>query len=92
MIIVTGGAGFIGANLVRALNAAGETDILVVDSLARNADKFANLSDLQIADFEDKQRFRALLERGQLPRRVRAVLHQGACSDTLEQDLSLIHI
>ena len=86
MIIVTGGAGFIGANLVRALNAAGETDILVVDSLARNADKFANLSDLQIADFEDKQRFRALLERGQLPRRVRAVLHQGACSDSLEQD------
>src|SRR5437660_12847234 len=48
-IIVTGAAGFIGSNLVRALNARGETDIIAVDNLA-HADKFRNLADAEIAD------------------------------------------
>ena len=55
-LIVTGAAGFIGSNLVRALNARGEKDIVAVDNLAR-ADKVANLADLEIADFIDKQDF-----------------------------------
>ncbi|MFN9388350.1 MAG: NAD-dependent epimerase/dehydratase family protein, partial [Betaproteobacteria bacterium] len=56
MIIVTGAAGFIGANLVKALNARGETNILAVDNLTR-ADKFRNLADCDIADYWDKEAF-----------------------------------
>ncbi len=83
-IIVTGAAGFIGANLVRALNDRGETDILAVDNLTR-ADKFRNLADCEIADYLDKAEFRALLGRGAIGR-TDAVFHQGACSDTMESD------
>ena len=83
-LIVTGAAGFIGSNLVRALNARGITDIVAVDNLAR-ADKVANLGDLEIADFLDKQDFIDML-RGGLEGDFAAVLHQGACSDTMETD------
>ena len=82
MIIVTGAAGFIGSNLVRALNARGERDILAVDNLSR-AEKFHNLADCEIADYLDKDELPARL--AGLPA-VRAVLHQGACSDTMESD------
>ena len=60
MIIVTGGAGFIGSNLVRGLNARGCTDVLVVDDMT-DGTKFANLVDCQIADYEDKDAFRQRL-------------------------------
>ena len=50
MIIVTGGAGFIGSNIVKALNDKGITDILVVDNL-KDGTKFVNLVDLDIADY-----------------------------------------
>ena len=83
-LIVTGAAGFIGSNLVKALNARGETDIVAVDNLSR-ADKVANLTDLEIADFIDKQDFIDML-RGGLDGEFHAVLHQGACSDTMETD------
>jgi len=83
-LIVTGAAGFIGSNLVKALNARGETDIVAVDNLSR-ADKVANLADLEIADFIDKQDFIDMV-RGGLDGEFRAVLHQGACSDTMESD------
>ncbi|WP_141738523.1 NAD-dependent epimerase/dehydratase family protein, partial [Acidithiobacillus caldus] len=63
MIIVTGGAGFIGANLVAALNGRGERDILVVDHL-QQADKFRNLSGLDIADYLEAEPFLARLEAG----------------------------
>ncbi|MFP5350897.1 MAG: ADP-glyceromanno-heptose 6-epimerase [Gammaproteobacteria bacterium] len=85
MIVVTGGAGFIGANLVHALNGRGISDILVVDNL-RNAAKFRNLADCEIADYLDKRDFIAALEKGTLRTRIKAVLHQGACSDTMEHD------
>jgi len=84
-LIVTGAAGFIGSNLVKALNARGETDIVAVDNLAR-AEKVANLSDLEITDFIDKRDLAARLEMGNVSSRVTAVLHQGACSDTMETD------
>ena len=83
-LIVTGAAGFIGSNLVRALNGRGITDIVAVDNLKR-AEKVPNLRDLEIADFLDKQDFIDMI-RGGLDGEFDAVLHQGACSDTMESD------
>ena len=83
-VIVTGAAGFVGANLVKALNAQGETDVIAVDNLTR-AEKFHNLVDCEIADYLDKEDFRSLVARGAMAR-PRIVYHQGACSDTMESD------
>ena len=84
MIIVTGAAGFIGANIVRGLNARGETDILAVDDLT-DGDKFVNLVGCQITDYLHKDQFRQNVLDGRLAN-VRAILHQGACSDTTERN------
>lgn len=83
--VVTGAAGFIGANLVRALNERGERDIIAVDNLERG-DKFANLADCEIADFIDKRDFIDALSAGEFDAGVDAVFHQGACSDTMQSD------
>lgn len=83
-IYVTGAAGFIGANLVKALNDRGETDVVAIDNLAR-ADKFRNLTDCEIADYLDKETFLELVRRRALPK-PDVVFHQGACSDTMESD------
>ena len=85
MIIVTGGAGFIGSNIVRALNNRGVNNILVVDNLT-NADKVKNLSDLKICDYMDKTEFYQLMVRGIRMEQIEAVFHQGACSDTMATD------
>ncbi len=86
MIIVTGGAGFIGSNLVRALNAQGEAGIVVVDNLSDGA-KFTNLADCEVADYFDKEDFLEQIEYGTaMPDRIRAVFHMGACSSTTEWD------
>ncbi len=84
-IAVTGAAGLIGSNLVRGLNARGERDILAVDHLKR-ADKYRNLVDGEIADYFDKEEFLLRLENGDFDGELAAVLHQGACSDTMETD------
>ena len=83
--IVTGAAGFIGSNLVKALNGRGEHNIIAVDNL-KNADKFRNLADCEIADYLDKEDFLKKLQDGFFDGLVNAVLHQGACSDTMETD------
>ncbi|MBL8202345.1 MAG: ADP-glyceromanno-heptose 6-epimerase [Chromatiales bacterium] len=84
MIIVTGGAGFIGSNLVRALNAAGHTDILVVDDL-RDARKILNLSACRIADYMDMHEFAARMAAGHdFGPKLEVLFHQGACTDTTE--------
>ena len=83
--IVTGAVGFIGANLVKALNSRGVVDIIAVDNL-KQGDKFRNLVDCEIADYLDKQEFIGMLAAGDLDGAVEAVLHQGACSDTMEHD------
>ncbi|MDR5751249.1 MULTISPECIES: ADP-glyceromanno-heptose 6-epimerase [unclassified Caballeronia] len=83
-IIVTGAAGFIGSNLVKALNDRGEQRVIAVDNLTR-ADKFKNLVDCEIDDYLDKTEFVERFKRGDFGR-VRAVFHEGACSDTMETD------
>ena len=83
--IITGAAGFIGSNLVKALNERGENNIIAVDHL-KNADKFKNLVDCEIADYLDKEDFLKKLQDGFFDGLISAVLHQGACSDTMETD------
>ncbi len=86
MIIVTGGAGFIGSNIVRALNDRGREDILVIDE-PDDAAKLANLSDCRYVDLVDKADFLARLD-GKTLRggEVEVVFHEGACSSTTEWD------
>ncbi len=85
MIIITGGAGFIGSNLVSAINQQSGDDILVVDNLTNTA-KIANLADCTIADYRDKNDFyQNIIDLEKIPG-LEAVLHQGACSDTMVTD------
>jgi ADP-L-glycero-D-manno-heptose 6-epimerase len=83
VIVVTGAAGFIGANLIQALNQYQEIHILAVDDLT-NAQQFGNLAHLRIADYMDKEEFLQRLPNSDFPYALSAVLHQGACSDTME--------
>ena len=84
-IVVTGAAGFVGSNLVKALNARGHTRVLAVDDLT-DGSKFANLADCEICDYLDRDEFLARLTEGDFDDDVAAILHQGACSDTMETD------
>ena len=83
--VVTGAAGFIGSRLVAALNRAGITAILAVDNL-QSADKFRNLAGCEIEDYLDKRDFLERVAANQFDEGVEAVLHQGACSDTMHAD------
>ena len=85
MIIVTGGAGFIGSNIVQGLNARGIRDILVVDDLT-DGHKCLNLADADIADYLDKDDFLDQILKGRNFGGVTAVFHEGACSSTTEWD------
>src|SRR5690242_6220400 len=84
-IVVTGAAGFIGSNLVRALNARGERDVIAVDDLTQG-DKFRNLVDCDIADYVDKDEFLVRLGNGDFDDDIAVVFHQGACADTMATD------
>jgi len=84
LIVVTGGAGFVGGNIVRALNAAGTSDILVVEDLSQ-PDKRAQLEGCRIQDLVDRHDFLRRIAGSGLGR-VEAVFHQGACTDTMEHD------
>lgn len=85
MIIITGGAGFIGSNIVKKLNEKGRHDIIVVDNLT-NGTKFKNLADCIIADYFDKEDFLQRILSGKNLGSIEAIIHQGACSVTTEWD------
>ena len=84
-IAVTGAAGFIGSNGVKALNSRGDYEVLAVDDL-KGGDKFVNLVDCDIADYVDKDDFLRELGNGAFDGAIEAISHHGACSDTTETD------
>lgn len=86
MIIVTGGAGFIGSNIVKELNRAGRDDILIVDDLA-NGENYKNLTGLSFLDYRQKDDFLMSLD-GLSGADAEVVFHDGACSDTMEYDVN----
>ena len=87
MIIVTGGAGFIGSNIVRTLNERGRTDILIVDDLGKG-EKYKNLIGLRFLDYRHKDDFIKNLDA--VGQNVEAIFHNGACSDTMEYDVNFM--
>jgi ADP-L-glycero-D-manno-heptose 6-epimerase len=84
-IVVTGAAGLIGSNIVKALNQRGLTNIIAVDNLTRG-DKYRNLVDCDIADYVDKHDFLERIRSHHYDRRIKAIFHEGACSDTMEHN------
>lgn len=85
MIIVTGGAGFIGSNIVRGLNDRGVKDIMIVDDLTQGY-KMHNLADLDFTDYMDADEFLHYLATNKSRNKITAIFHQGACSSTDEWD------
>ena len=89
MIIVTGGAGFIGSALIAELNKRQITDILVVDQLGTDQ-RWKNLRNLSFADYVEKDDFLEMIIDDKLDSSIDAVLHLGACSDTTETNASYL--
>ena len=88
MSVVTGGAGFIGSALIRALNKRQITDILVVDEYGK--DKCKNLANLSFADYAEKNDFLKTVVEKKIGTDIEAVFHTGACSDTTETDAAYL--
>ncbi len=85
MIIVTGGAGFIGSAFVWRLNREGIKDIIIVDQLGTD-DKWKNLVGLTFTDYIHKNEFIEMVIADEVPFEVSSVVHMGACSSTTERD------
>ena len=84
MIIVTGGAGFIGSAFIWKLNKEGIDDILVVDELGES-DKWKNLVNRRYVEYIHKEVFLRMIRNEQMPFTPRAIIHMGACSSTTER-------
>ena len=89
MIIVTGGAGFIGSAFVAKLNAQGINDILIVDDLNSNA-RVMNLANKKFTQYIGKSDFIQSVKSNSLSRDITAIVHMGACSSTTERDLEYL--
>ncbi len=85
MIIVTGGAGFIGSAFVWKLNQEGIDDILIVDQLGTD-DKWKNLVNRRFIDYIYKDNFLQMICSDKVPSKISAIVHMGACSSTTERD------
>lgn len=82
--VVTGAAGFIGANVIAALNLRGHTDVIAVDQVT--PDEARNLAQLKFRDYIPAEDFLAHLEGDAFSRGIQAIFHEGACSSTVERD------
>jgi len=89
MIVVTGGAGFIGSNVVAKLNELGHSNIVIVDHLG-TTDKWNNMNGLNFYDYFDKDQFLDLVIEANLPFTVDSIIHLGACSSTTEKDANYL--
>ena len=89
MIVVTGGAGFIGSAIVAELNRRGSGDILVVDELGCDQ-KWKNLRGLKFADYVEKDDFLKIVGENKLYPPIEAIIHMGACSSTTETDATFL--
>ncbi|MBI4805238.1 MAG: ADP-glyceromanno-heptose 6-epimerase [Desulfovibrio sp.] len=90
MLIVTGGAGFLGSAIIWKLNELGREDILVVDNLG-TGEKWRNLVGRRFTDYMHKSEFLRLVETGENPFGATAIIHMGACSSTTERDADYLY-
>lgn len=88
MIIVTGGAGFIGSCIVRSLNDSGREDLVIVDHICEE-DKWSNLKNKKYVEYIDRDDFLSRLP--EFKGKVSHIIHMGACSDTTETDFDFLY-
>jgi ADP-L-glycero-D-manno-heptose 6-epimerase len=89
MILVTGGAGFIGSALIAELNARGYDDIFIVDILGKD-ERWKNLRNLRFSDYMESEDFSEMVTDSEVDLDVDAIVHLGACSDTTERDCTYL--